>query len=1513
MADRFYSLINDPNFGRLFTGSMHFRQVFRDILGRATSEELMDFRSKLEFDIDEAGEVVLRSKELNKQWRRSASESMGEFVRRVTTGRPTPADVADEVIDTVGGASITNLRSAELITRRSLSEEREGLLARQYRPTREQIARIAEENELTIRYRTFSPGSLAEVYGNVGEVAGETAGLIRADTNIIRVAEMWDKNNNKLPWSQVMRHLGLDPDDISPSGTINKRLNALFNAPALQLQFQSGDLRMVTFEPEKYWGADALVRERTEHNARLIMAAETAEGLTTQPRKTLDDYMKDIYSSYTDGQVRMDVDTFRRKVRQMQSELWNTHRHRLMSQLEAGAISQTQFNQEMRQINEVRDRLSRILRDSKAGMRLNSRVVGSVDVMNGLVSAPYAKGDLILIDRQTKKQMLRRIGGEYKTWSNEEIDAVDVIVDVEGIKTELGKDLSNVLPFVTADPVTGVGTERSYTNTISMAAHAEMLNPTLPGERSFLEASFDAAWSDWTEAIRTGDIGGLRSLLQDIKDIEIDTLRDPAARASAMKNKQYALKIERFINSGGRAELDETMTRDLYRIAREHFFIRRRNTTLNVGGREIDDFAFRVPRWGSRTGHIVNLDVDHPADATRYISSTLGMEMHPDVQGHFGMSADTIAKIRAAMGGSDLDDALSMTYQYDPNTHRLLSFVTREPTAASEYAFMDAQLGLDKEFQRQTVDYVDWQNNGTVVKKDLGWITRRRKEVLRNLERLQKRHAEGRWNQQNIEAASKQIRQLNELNRSMESWIMSEDRIARVDLAKRYSLDAETQAFDRTYAPHGFRVTEESLSRYQRPSIFRSYAQFDIDVEGFMSELTQQMELERVGASMLPFEATSQNYYEMLHGAFGEGDSPFYRDFRRAKAVELAEAKRVADSLAGSSMTAARQKMINEAIDKAASEHLLERSRNLATVIDQFVMGNISLSRGARSKLHVRKFTEVMQELGGFLFIPPEQVIDPIVKSGDVGTLRIISESLEENYQLLGRALGRLGDDFGLDPVIMQQRAGMKTGDINKILAGYRLETQTTLTDEEIISRIALDPTDERAWVSRFATRYADLYEETAQEAEAAAARTNANLMEQIRRSGFVASAEERARAESYINKFYLTRNDYREKMKSFESGLELMQDTLRGDIDATGNLEGILADMTEDEINRVMVREMQSWNLSEEELARQMRANALVALERKEAARESYDALQPFNLVSTREGDTSIAEIFHRSLAVENEEVLRREILDLARSFDPETSPKLSTFLSEVIDPVRGQAEIVDNIRWQQARLDAILEMRERGATDWVRPVRRIAEELGIIPVMDTMQSLDFDELIGRIQALEPEPVDFTLNVSEPPGAARLIDRTIADEAASSVIGQTTQRRFAAKGLPSELDRMLSLPGFRKGLAAAGIFAGLGIVRLVRGERTPEQMQGPPLLPGGSAYETIPRQALPMPQVAAISNNGWTYKVRAQGNFDAMNLNKGLRNVTGSPINSTIYDSSQEYNPAGRSTAVDILNTMIG
>jgi len=123
-----------------------------------------------------------------------------------------------------------------------------------------------------------------------------------------------------------------------------------------------------------------------------------------------------------------------------------------------------------------------------------------------------------------------------------------------------------------------------------------------------------------------------------------------------------------------------------------------------------------------------------------------------------------------------------------------------------------------------------------------------------------------------------------------------------------------------------------------------------------------------------------------------------------------------------------------------------------------------------------------------------------------------------------------------------------------------------------------------------------------------------------------------------------------------------------------------------------------------------------------------------------------------------------------------------------------------------------------------------------------------------------------------------------------------TAYKRISESFRNGALGDALSNKGVRTGLAAAAALSVFGFVKSYRRDHSPDDASGPPLLPGGSAYESgYPTRQAVIENLRTLNplTRGMQYKVYASGSSaDAEKLRSMVGGVTDGEVNSTMYSS---------------------
>jgi hypothetical protein len=1522
-TEQFFNLVNRPGFGTLFQGSSRFRGIFKELVSSSVDEDIQQFASRLSVEFDEEGEMVFRAPALRHTFRRETGESYYDMFQRVMRGSGT-----DPLDPTSGGIGLGGVRTADIIRGTAATRTYQEQLANNFRFGREYLGRVAQENNLEIIYRTLENTSenvrLVRQMLSPNREGGEPLGWMQADDEGIKLFRAYDPVNKRfLEMSDSLRLLGVKADEMHNIGTVRKRLNQFYNAPAVQVHTKPGEIKRIVFDPARMFD------DATRKSMEAFAAREVANDVTGQ--LTHAKALERVYSTTTDGMVMLRKSWFVDRMKQMKNEELDAARRKFYDDRKAGLLTQDQYTRAMQELNRQSIQLGELIENiEKGAVRTNFRVSGRIDVVDSLLTKLRGagdKGDAILVEDDRFNTALRKINDQLFVATDEHLMQYNLMSSNKGI-TELGP-LDDVNPFFTLDVVSRRG-EAVSSNALQVMAHGHLMNPINPQTgRPFLIESLENTIDTRLAEIRQGKMGGFSKLIDDILRIDPLTLPNESDAQELKEMRRYAIRIKHALESGESLAENDLLMKDAHRILKSHLFRGRKGKTgrmIPFGDEIIQDPALRIEQWRSEAGHYSVVDAVTEDLNTIQDRLNLSYVLKPNVDGGFGIRPTDIVGVKAAHGGADLDDAFNLNhFNYDPETKRMLAFMDRSPQYQGEYMWMDAEWASQRSFEGAKVRLVD--ANGVERMVSASAAQAERQKILLEIRKHALKARDGKAVTQETAAEARRLfRRLNRYNRAFDEFLSEQKGITRQRLSEIYSMDDETQAFRRTYAPKGWGVTKRQLRRYREGSIFRSYQTMSNrrlrDIEAVLRRVNQEIDLDvgdmtrsRAPNPLLPFEFIGESYDEMLTGAGGVGESDLYEDFRVRHRAEIAEFNR---RMATLKETKGSIDEFMWPLNKSATvtKGLLGRSVNAAALIRHTYEANTSLLAGAPSREHIFAFRAAVSAEGRALMAPGETVIDAITKTGDSIMLNIITQDMANNLIAFGRVLGKTG--VGLDPLGMQQRASIGAKNWRLVLQGYReaVEAGAELTDEEITQRLTLPIDDPRASLAQLHTETMKAQEAMVETMIADQEAASEQLLSQL--EDIVPDAETRAEAEALREEYFQGRRRLRQIRGNHEEQYRMLLEAADGNLEGIDDFGDLFSDMSENELNLATMRRIKGWNLTGEALYERLLGVAKVFAEARvteEGAR--FSAIEPLMQISTWDQVSSTDELYYEARRWQRERAVRSAIMTKADEFrdfipGPDESFSISQYFSRHINRIAQQAgvdEIVDTVAFDQTRLRAAQRIRDLGGEGYDKFLRKLAYQRGTY--FEGMTSADIEEEIMEFEPRVETPARL-LQAEGPAGVRRLAARSMADDASSTVIKTVTQRRFAEKGLRAEFDRMLSLPGFRRGMGAAGIFAGLGMFHILRGERTPEQMQGPPMLPAGSAYEDMPRQALPMPAIASGPTTGYTYRVRAQGSFDTTQLNNELRNITGTNINGTIYDSSGAYNPAGTSTAVDILNTLL-
>lgn len=225
---------------------------------------------------------------------------------------------------------------------------------------------------------------------------------------------------------------------------------------------------------------------------------------------------------------------------------------------------------------------------------------------------------------------------------------------------------------------------------------------------------------------------------------------------------------------------------------------------------------------------------------------------------------------------------------------------------------------------------------------------------------------------------------------------------------------------------------------------------------------------------------------------------------------------------------------------------------------------------------------------------------------------------------------------------------------------------------------------------------------------------------------------------------------------------------------------------------------------------------------------------------------------------------------------------------ISDILDPSINRGLNQDN--FLQFELDILRSMTGQDlegtydeiAESEVRRRAQVAQELMYLEDVD-QETLDAIQEVGTIS--DPPADDKQMKEIVNSVSDYMSDERDADKATYKSIKQYIQNRDYKQLLDDNLIR-------KSGLALGALVAGSVVYRAVS-DRSPDDAQGPPLLPGGSAYEGMPAR---VPEIGSFGSSGYdsglSYNVSINGSQeDVERFNQAMGGMTNSNINTTMYN----------------------
>lgn len=1258
------------------------------------------------------------------------------------------------------------------------------------------------------------------------------------------------QGDRQLSFGEISDIFGFQLDETSDN--IIKRLSILTSDRELAfLASQKDRYKVHLFDPQQVTKA---TDPNVDQAVRSLLKTEGGAGKI----KTVED----IYEAMSDGENFISEKAANRLIAQVKSKgdqiLAETQANIPAKGTDAYRVylQQKQLGERFREIAEEQ---ARNLRD---GGRFNFRLMNGIDQNGDAVQ--LLKGDVGVKTTAAIKRILPHL-------SEDEIDATDVFASKADVKREFS---ASELTYQTFESHGMPRQARS--NLLTSATHQELMdvdNHLIRGTNREIEAHI----KDLSE----GRISkGFREILQEMSNVEIDDFDSLADQKAAMESKAFARRMSMMLESGININENEFLTGQLFSAMKKHYTTVKKQGDLKdprvlmFNGKANPHYNLTFPIRGSIGGHISRY-----AEDDTLLQGTI--KIKPGVLQMHGID---IFKSYGAFGGFDLDDRLAPILQYDSTAKRLLALTIREPNEAAEYMFFDADISQHK-------------------------------AIPANIRRAYAKHRELgiqiAQSQKTLKQKSDMLRERDQLGDLLDNYFRNNRDIAQINLAETFANRTDRPNF--LPMPKGFVRDDAAMADYVSGSGLRSFKRSGEFTSGKNAsrELVSKMKRE------LAREATDQ-----------AGSMPFRYAGRGVSEWHSKYFTSLIEPDTDKVLKPIEQRIAERAEMEVASKGALGRASNLSATIDEFMRSNL---KGLPPEL-ANELDKILKGKS-FLHIDKELVVDTWKKTGAAGVIEMVENAMVSNANQLGVTIAKLQqraaelgikESIGIDPVMLADRINTNPNTpsafVENILAGYNSISAIQVTD---INKLALSTTDSKAYIAKL---MGGLIDEAQGLEESGGALTDAARIRRLESISSIAfTPQEIDRASDFISHMSSAEKDLRKLLEVDDAPFGKLQALL----EAAEAGEDI-----NDSLSTAALRKLNEFGLFKKQMADgKVVLGSTPELDRQLIAiskllGENKGSLS--NLMSLGGETTSIGDLF---LGAQQRLVYGKSTLDEIGSISK--FDDIKKFIRQGKNGLQFTEEargIYDPAERGMALLDKIMSLNTTNTYGAGR-LRKMGENASFI-LEDLKGSGQFDnralerysnQILSRLDSRNRTVLSEMGPISTPSyrprqsmvgdlpaGLGRFTVREAADEAADEVLamGRESMTRLDS----AFMRKIWNEPIGRKSIIGLGLFAGVGIVHRLTRNPTPEEVGGPPLLPGGSAYEdydNINFSAVSS-MYGSTSNNGMMYSVNTSSNYDPNELGKNLSAITGGSSSTNIYRSRQTTGNRNSSSR-DILAAMQG
>jgi succinate dehydrogenase flavin-adding protein (antitoxin of CptAB toxin-antitoxin module) len=1319
----------------------------------------------------------------------------------------------------------------------------------------------------SVRMRTFRPDNWSDfdwVKSQMTDSAGKFYGMPSFGSDgSFQILDLLDKDGNRTAFEDMLK---LGKMEMQNKGSAFKRTKVISNDMRLAVDRDvSNKLKVYKFDAAKVVSSDPVIRRRVESMARSTFKNQKGN-------RSYKEILQGMYEGMADGMSVQPREAFQKEM------LENIERGKaLISQAEKIKPSDV-TSHAYKQYIDMKKQGQFIIDEARSQIKIlsggkdivgNTRILNTVDQSGADVS--FIKGNLHTAQRSVIEDLIRANGDDPSKY---DLDSISALFSSADEKSDFKYGLSS---YKSLDP--HVRTRQANSNILGLISYPEVF--TSP-ERLVVNAKGEI--QEHIANIKAGNITpALRDILNEMRDWEPLAHEGPAAQQAAWAGKKFVRDLDRMISTGQDLTTNDMLTGQMYSAMSNHFTKYRKGhfgETIDFEGRARPRYAMNLPLTDSLYGEII--PIINKAQGGKPLEGFIENRGHGLV-----VSGPTWEAIRHSHGGADADDAIASHLLYDQKAKRLLAFNNRSPVQRGEYSILDADISMD-----------------TRAPKEIRNLYAEQKEILARIERTGGRS-------KTTEATRTQwARRLDEIRTTLHSYYSGEEVsikgangiVRTLDRTTVQSVDilglttASNGRIAELPAPKGHRFLSGESQQWLSGGFHRSFQTSqevvgaDPTFTGIRKAIKSELARERTGnvAGQL-FEFVSSDYDEFTDGS---GWFKTHAELDRIKS---------APSLPVAAMS--NDDIANRFLLEYKTRGLLGRWTNMDTLFRSWMAVNSKNLDDDQYKI----FKGILDENRQF-FIDAETVIDTVKKTGDDAVINIIEEILDDTSTTFGRQVGLLQKALGkgiggIDPTAFQDR--MSGGADQSLFrqAYFNAVGEVATSDSPFLAQT----TDQSSIYSRYFKGVEEISEFL--EENASLVEPKEKLLAQLNNVDF--TPEELSRSSSLLDTFYNSKRQFDSILNT--SNLDEAQQLIMELLDNGEMVESP---------NNAVLRQMHGMGITDP--GRQLLAMAKIATETSLASNSAGAALG--FLVEGGMDEVGLADLYSEGMQrhVTGPQAMGRlNAISTAEELAEfvTTQGEITPLSRQIFDPMERNVALLGKVM-ELAKVDgkipytkqveAVLDdMAKSGQISNMNRFERYRRNMGTAMRSPQEMNTAMPKWIPRQQLGIPDSAkDGSIRFARREASDAVADETVHPRAVRTTMERVGMGSDAVRGLMKET-------AFRRGAIGVGILAGFGIVHRLTKDPSEEDLQGPPLLPGGSAYEgyddVAPASMSSMYSSIGFQNQsqGMLYQIKMSGNFNPDDFKREISSISGTSVSGSIYNARQTTSP--RLSSMNKLNEWMG